>query len=280
MPWPFQCCHSTSSFTSSAVAPRGFGRHRVVGGWLRFSSFPSQRLMRVLMALLAIAWLQLAAGFLLPTLPHRAVDSRHAPEANLPAHWRNSPTAWLPAEEASVLRLARVDTERLLQELLCDDGEHCATTTSRGSPRVDAWAAARAQLARWAAHWVASSRAWRRERCAAARTGGRAAAPALRGSLTRGLRARRLSARAARPARRPLAAPLALSPPPMAARRSAAGCSQASPTPSRPSRRAYAATGRDAQLRPPARALPAGGRAVDLAHAPELLQPGLSMLGL
>ena len=92
------------------------------------------------MALLAIAWLQLTAGFLLPTLPHRAVDSRHAPEADLPAHWRNSPTSWLPAEEASVLRLARVDTERLLQELLCDDGEHCATSRlARVAARVDAW---------------------------------------------------------------------------------------------------------------------------------------------
>ena len=97
--------------------------------------------------LLAIAWLQLAAGFLLPTLPYRSVDSRHAPEANLPAHWRNSPTSWLPAEEASVLRLARVDTERLLQELLCDDGEHCATSRlARVAARVDAWVAARAQL--------------------------------------------------------------------------------------------------------------------------------------
>ena len=39
--------------------------------------------------------------------------------------------------------LARVDTERLLQELLCDDGEHCATSRlARVAARVDAWVAA------------------------------------------------------------------------------------------------------------------------------------------
>ena len=235
------------------------------------------------MALLAIAWLQLAAGFLLPTLPHRSVDSRHAPEADLPAHWRNSPTSWLPAEEASVLRLARVDTERLLQELLCDDGEHCATSRlARVAARVDAWVAARAQLVGWAAHWVAS------------RVHGDASVvpplapavaplrPALRGSLTRGLKARPFKALARLAQLGVLWLRLSLYrrllwPRAALRRRLLSGIADAvEAEPPRGPPPVFAMPNFDL---PPALFLPAAAL-YDLAHAPELLQPGLSMLGL